>query len=127
MEIAHHFLRGGHLGVKKKKNRKRTNFFRQGLHVDVTSFCRPLVNSCQKTVPRESVTRIPLGAMPLIDQPFKKVAFNLVGPTAPASDKRHRYILTSVYYAARYPEAVPLKNIDMETVAEALLDIFSRV
>lgn len=30
-------------------------------------------------------------------------------------------------YATRYPEAVPLKNIDTETVAEALVDIFSRL
>ena len=30
-------------------------------------------------------------------------------------------------YATRYPEAVPLKNIDTETVAEALLDLYSRV
>ena len=30
-------------------------------------------------------------------------------------------------YATRYPEAVPLKNIDTETVAEALLDMYSRI
>ena len=29
------------------------------------------------------------------------------------------------YYATRYPEAVPLKNIETETVAEALLDMYS--
>ena len=62
-----------------------------------------------------------------IDQPFKRVAIDLVGPVAPASDKGHRYILILVDYATRYPEAVPLKNIDAETVAEALLDMYSRV
>ena len=30
-------------------------------------------------------------------------------------------------YATRYPEAVPLKKITTEAVAEALLDIYSRV
>ena len=30
-------------------------------------------------------------------------------------------------YATRYPEVVPLKNIVTETVAEALLDMHSRV
>ena len=29
--------------------------------------------------------------------------------------------------ATRYPEAVPLKNIETETVAEALLDMYSRL
>ena len=36
-------------------------------------------------------------------------------------------MLTLVDYATRYPEAVPLKNIDTETVAEAVLDLYSRV
>ena len=39
----------------------------------------------------------------------------------------HRYILTLVDYATRYPEAVPLKKITTEAVAEALLDIYSTV
>ena len=30
-------------------------------------------------------------------------------------------------YATKYPEAVPLKNIDTKTVAKALLDMYSRV
>ena len=65
--------------------------------------------------------------MPLVDQPFKRVAIHLERPIAPASDKGHRYILTLVEYATRYPEAVPLKNIDTETEAEALLDMYSRI
>ena len=36
-------------------------------------------------------------------------------------------ILTLVDYAARYPEAVPLKKITTEAVVEALLDTCSRV
>ena len=30
-------------------------------------------------------------------------------------------------YATRYPAAVPLKSIDTATVAEALLDLYSRI
>ena len=68
-----------------------------------------------------------MGKMPLMDLPFKRMAVNLIGPITPESDKGHRYVLTLVDYATRYPEAVPLKNIDIETVAEALLDLYSRV
>ena len=50
-----------------------------------------------------------------------------MGPIAPASNKGHRYILTLVDYATRYPKAVLLKNTNTEAVAEALLDIYSRV
>ena len=65
--------------------------------------------------------------MPLMDLSFKRVAVDLIVPITPASDKGHRYVLTLMDYATRYPEAVPLKNIDTETVAEALLDLYSRV
>ena len=35
--------------------------------------------------------------------------------------------MTLVDFSARYPEAVPLTKIDTEAVAEALVDIFSRI
>ncbi|WP_353804766.1 DDE-type integrase/transposase/recombinase, partial [Acinetobacter baumannii] len=65
--------------------------------------------------------------MPLIDRPFKRVALDLIGEIRPPSEEGHRWVLTLVDYATRYPEAVPLKKIDTETVAEALVDMFSRL
>ena len=65
--------------------------------------------------------------MPLIDKPFKRVAVDIVGPIEPPSEAGHRYILTLVDYGTKYPEAVPLKKITTEAVAEALLNIYSRV
>ena len=65
--------------------------------------------------------------MPLIDQPFKRVAVDLVGPISPPSENGHQYILTLVDYATRYLEAIALKRIDTPTVAEALVDMFSRL
>ena len=121
MEEAHDSL-----GVKDTKGKMQTNFFWPGLHNDVTSFCQSC-DVCQKIVPRESVPLALLGDMPLIDQSFKRVAIDLVGPIASASDKVHRHVVALVDYATRYPEAVPLKNIDSEMVTEALLDMYSRV
>ena len=80
---------------------------------------------CQKTVNKGSVPKVPLEKMPLIDKPFKRVTTDLVGPIGPPSEDGHKYILTLVDFATRYPEAVPPKNIDTETVAETLVDIFS--
>ena len=64
--------------------------------------------------------------MPLIDMPFRRVAVDLAGPISPPSEKGYRYIVTLVDCATGYPEAVSLKNIETETVAEALLDMYSR-
>ena len=37
------------------------------------------------------------------------------------------YILVICDYTTRYPEAVPLKSIDAESVAEELIKVFARV
>ena len=59
--------------------------------------------------------------------PPSEVAVDLIGPIDPPSEAGHRYILTLVDYATRYSEAVPLKRNDAETVAEALVDIYSHL
>ena len=45
----------------------------------------------------------------------------------PRSARGHQYILVVTDYATRYPEAVPMNNIDADKVAEELVNIFSRV
>ena len=113
-------------GAKKTEVRILPNFFWPGLRQDVIRFCRSC-DVCQRTVKRGNVKKVPLGSMPLIHTPFKRVAVDIVGPIAPLSEAEHRYILTLVDYATRYPEAVPLKKITTEAIAEALLDIYNRV
>ena len=124
MEVAHDTTLAGHMGVKKTKI--LNNFYWPAIHQDVVSFCRSC-DVCQRTISKGSVAKVPQEKMSLMDLPFKRVAVNLIGPIMPASDKGHRYVLTLVDYATRYPEAVPLKNINTETVAEALLDLYSPV
>jgi len=65
--------------------------------------------------------------MPIIGEPFSRLAVDIVGPINKRSSDGSRYILTVVDFATRYPEAVALQNIDTTSVAEALVNIFSRV
>ena len=90
MEVAHDSIFGGHLGVKKTKDRIQINFYWPRMHNDVSGFCRSC-DVCQKTVDKGTVARAPLGEMRLIDTPFKRVAVDLVGPIRPASERGHRY------------------------------------
>ncbi|XP_025116167.1 uncharacterized protein LOC112577326 [Pomacea canaliculata] len=126
MDVAHSSIMGGHLGVRKTLDKVTAAFYWPGISGDVTRFCQSC-DACQKTVHKGKVAKVPLQKMPLIDVPFKRVAVDLIGEIKPASESGHRYILTLVDYATRYPEAVPLKKIDTETVAEALIGIFSRL
>ena len=64
--------------------------------------------------------------LPVIGEPFHRIARDIVGPL-PRSRAGHRYVLTICNYATRYPEAVPMKTIDAERVAEELVKIFARV
>jgi hypothetical protein len=82
---------------------------------------------CQKSIPKGREKKVPLGDMPLIVDPFHRVAIDLKGPIIPVSEKGNRYILTVVEFAIRYPEAVLLAKIDTESISEALLEIHSSV
>ena len=126
MKVAHGSLFGGHLGSRKTLDRVYTNFYWPGIHSDIIRFCQSC-DICQRTGSKGKVPKVPLQNMSVIDTPFKRIAIDLVGPIFPASKRGYRYILTIIDYATRYPEAIALRNIDAETVTEALLGVFSRV
>ena len=110
----------GQLGAKKTEVRILSNFFLPGLCQDVIRFCCSC-DVCQRSIKKGIVKKEPIGSMPLMDTPFKRVVVDIVGLIASQSEVGHPYILTLVYYATRYPEAVPLKKITTEAVAEAFL------
>lgn len=126
LKLAHEAVMSGHQGRKKTKDRIWNQFWWPGLNADVTRFCRSC-DICQRTVAKGKVANVPLGKMPVIDTPFDRVAVDIVGPIQPVTDKKNRYILTLVDYATRYPEAEPMKDIHAETVAETLVNMFTRV
>ena len=80
---------------------------------------------CQKSSTR-GVKKAPLVPLPIMDEPFKRIAIDIVGPL-PRSSSGKRYILVICDYATRYPEAVALRSIDANAVAEELLGYFSCV
>ena len=126
LAMAHDSLTGGHLGVRRTLDKIQTNFFWPRMRSEVERYCRSC-DVCQRTSQKGKVGKVPLERLPIIQTPFKRVGVDIVGPIYPASERGYRYILTMVDHGSRYPEAVPMKNIQAETVAEALVDMFSRV
>ena len=82
-------------------------------------YCRTC-NACQRTADKGRIPSSPLQQMPLIEEPSKCVAIDSVDPFDPLSERGHRYILTIVDVASRFPEAVPLKRNDTPATADAL-------
>ena len=124
LEIAHVVPIAGHLGKKKTAARIMRRFYWPTLFRDTADFCRSCPE-CQKAGQRR-VPRAPLIPLPVMEEPFQRVAMDIIGPL-PRSRSGHRYVLVLCDYATRYPEAVPMKTVDAEAVAEELVKIFSRV
>ena len=123
LEMAHSSLLGGHLGTKKTKAMVNRHFTWPGLWKDVATWCKAC-EQCQLTAQYNSKVA-PLHPLPVITEPFHKLAFDLVGPL-PRTKRGHKFILTTMDYGTKFPDAVPLRKVDAVTVATAMVDIFSR-
>ena len=113
-----------HLGKKKTVQKLLKHFFWPGLGRDVAAWCKECPE-CQRGNKSRRV-RAPLMPLPVVGEPFRRVAMDLVGPLQ-RTPRGNKYVLTLMDFATRYPEAVPLKKIDARTVADALCQIFSRM
>ena len=126
LRLGHCTTLGGHMGRAKTLARVQAHFYWPGIGQEVARFVRSC-DVCQKTVDRGRIKPAPLQPLPIIDSPFERVAVDLVGPIEPRASDGSRYILTMIDFATRWPEAVPLRNIETSTVAEALMGIFCRI
>ena len=126
LRIGHDVPLAGHLGIRRTGYRITQNFFWPGVSDDVRAYCQTC-EVCQRIGKKGDHPKAKLVSMPIIEEPFTRVVVDIIGPLAQPSHSGKRYILTVVDYATRYPEAVALSNIQAETVAEALVKVFSRV
>lgn len=64
--------------------------------------------------------------VPIITEPFRKLVIDVVGPL-PESRSGCRYILTILCVGTKFPEAIPLKELNSPCIVDALLSTFARV
>lgn len=127
LNLAHDGLFAGHHGIARTRYRIDKFFYWPNMGDDITRYCKSCT-ICQRTANKGKTVKAPLGEMPIIQEPFKRIAIDLVGPIGTEKTRKgNRFILTVMDFATRYPEAIALRNIDTKTVAEALLEIFSRL
>ena len=124
LTLAHSIPLFRHLGKDKTARGILQRFYWPTLYKDVAAFCKSC-RSCQKTT-RMRKQRVPIVPLPIISEPFSRIAKDIVGPLA-RSRSGMKYILVICDYTTRYPEAIPLKYIDADHVAEALVTFFSKV
>ena len=126
LEIAHESPLAGHFSHRKTQSKIFSQFFWPNASSDIRRFCRSC-EKCQRFSAKRTVPPVPLEKMPIITEPFSRINMDIVGPITPSSSSGYKYILTVVDNATGFPEALPLRNIEAQTVAESLLEIFTRV
>ncbi|XP_071941174.1 uncharacterized protein [Antedon mediterranea] len=125
LKVSHDIPLAGHLGRKKTLDRIKQRFFWPGIRKDVTEYCNTCEN-CQKTSKYKTKLKAPMIPMPIISEPFRRIAMDIVGPLA-RSKTGNKYVLVICDYATRYPEAIPLRSIEAPKIADELIKLFSRV
>ena len=101
LAIAHEIPLGGHLGKTKTTQRVQQRFYWPTLHSDVAKLCR----AC-KAYQLDSSRRVhkaPLIPLPIIGEPFRRIAMDIVGPL-PKTRKGKRFILV---HGVRLRDAIP--------------------
>ena len=124
LQLAHEIPLAGHMGKGKTTQRILQRFYWPTVYQDVAKFCRSC-GECQKC-PHRKVQKAQLIPLPIVTEPFQRIAMDIVGPL-PRSRAGNRYVLVICDYATRYPEAVPLRSIDADRIAEELIKVFTRV
>ena len=124
LAIAHEIPMGGHLGKTKVAQRLLQCFYWPTLHQDVANYCCGC-KACHLDSSHR-VQKAPLIPLPIVQEPFRRIAMDIVGPL-PKTESRKQFVLVVCDYATRYPEAVALRSTEAPHIAEELVQIFSRV
>ena len=74
----------------------------------------------------QQIPIVPLKPIPAFDEPFNQVLIHYVGPL-PKTKIGNQYILTTMYASARFPKAIPLRNIQAATIVKHLSKFFMLV
>ena len=94
--------------------------------VDVIDYCKSC-ETCQLASKYKTKLRAPMIPLPVVGQPFEKIAMDIVGPLE-RSKSGNSYVIVICDYATRYPEAIALKRIEaIKENSYELVRLFSRV
>ncbi|XP_078234983.1 uncharacterized protein LOC144583976 [Pogona vitticeps] len=126
LQRGHSDMFAAHLGVNKTQQRITQNFYWPEIGKQIKEFCKQC-DVCQRQGNNRDRTKAKLCPLPVIDTPVKCIGVDIVGPLPKATKRGNRFILTIVDHATRYPKAIPLTNIETNTVADALVGYMSRM
>ena len=126
LSMAHETPLADHLGITKTYDKILQHFYWPELKKDVTQFCRSC-HTCQMIgKPNQTIPKANLQPIPAFQEPFSRILVDCVGPL-PKTKTGNQYMLTIMCASTRFPEAIPLRNINAKTIIKALTKFFTLV
>ena len=122
LRAAHSDSTAGHFGYKRTLARIARYFMWPGMWKDVRQFVRNC-GDCQRAA-KNTNAKAPLQPLPVVSEPFAKVALDIVGPL-PRTKKGNKYLLTMICLFTKFPVAIPVRRIDNETILNAMVEVFA--
>ncbi|GFU01480.1 transposon Ty3-I Gag-Pol polyprotein [Trichonephila clavipes] len=121
-KLAQESVFGGHMGVKKTKERIKYNFFWPNMSGEIAEFVQTC-KGCQLRKPEKIGDRAPITPIVRPELPFEIVNIDVIGPIQPPSGRGHKYVLCMMDQHTRWPEAVPLRSLTAKTACDSITNI----
>jgi len=122
LELAHDKV-GGHLAIRKTKERISLNFMWPTMNKDVVEHCKTC-EICQRRAPITSRNRIPIEGGAVSTEPvFSHFYIDALGPLF-NHKVEYNYCLVFLDHTSRFPHAVALRNLTAKSCCEAMLDLW---
>ena len=125
LHLAHDIPAAGHLGFNKTQARLWAHVYWPHSWKDTMSYLKSC-DRCQRVGKGPKPTPAPLIPLPVISEPFRRIAIDIVGPLPVCPKTNNRFILTIIDMATHYPEAIAIPDHTSQRVAQALVSHFSR-
>nr|VZI05896.1 unnamed protein product [Spirometra erinaceieuropaei] len=106
-----------HPGIRASQKPLAERFVWPGMNKDVKAWARSCLSCQRNKVQRHN--KSPSGTFPSADARFSHVHLDVVGPLPPSNG--FTYLLTCVDRYTRWAEAIPLPNVQAETIVKAFV------
>ena len=121
IKIAHDRL--GHFSTTKTRAILNEKFTWPKMNSDIQTYI--LAYTKCKEYNKVAHKQAPFHNRPTITEPYQEIALDIIGPL-PRSKSGHRFALSAICMASRWPEVYPLNNTEAESVVNALVEFMSR-
>ena len=126
MYTGHTIPLSGHRALATTLSRISHNFVWPNMTDDIKLYVQNC-HVCQISGYGHKPRAYPMQVAKMADSPFFRVSVDLIRPLPVTTPHRFKYILTYVDNASRYTEAIPLRDINVSIVADALFEVGTRV